>query len=133
MARLSQQCYSTFKIVRSCNPIKRLMHGLSPLIKAGEVHAIMGPEREWKSTLAATLMGHPKYKVTEGKVKFKGKDLLKMNSRGARGGRAFWLFNIPRKFRGKFGFAFASVLITLWGKREVKISSSTFVYLQKKC
>ena len=57
---------------------KEILKGLSLSVSAGEVHAIMGPNGGGKSTLANVLMGHPGYKVTGGKVTFKGQDLLKM-------------------------------------------------------
>ncbi|NGQ95270.1 Fe-S cluster assembly ATPase SufC [Brevibacillus sp. SYP-B805] len=57
---------------------KEIIKGLSLEIKGGEVHAIMGPNGTGKSTLASTLMGHPKYEVTEGSVTLNGEDLLEM-------------------------------------------------------
>lgn len=58
---------------------KEILKGLSLEIKGGEVHAIMGPNGTGKSTLASTLMGHPKYKVTDGTVTLDGQDLLEMS------------------------------------------------------
>jgi len=57
---------------------KQILNGVNLKVKQGEVHAIMGPNGTGKSTLAYTLMGHPSYTVDEGKVTFKGKDLLEM-------------------------------------------------------
>lgn len=57
---------------------KEILKGLSLDIKGGEVHAIMGPNGTGKSTLASTLMGHPKYEVTEGTVTLDGEDVLEM-------------------------------------------------------
>ncbi len=57
---------------------KEILKGVDLTIKQGEIHAIMGPNGTGKSTLAYTLMGHPAYEVTQGEVKFKGKDLLKL-------------------------------------------------------
>ncbi|MCZ8518419.1 MULTISPECIES: Fe-S cluster assembly ATPase SufC [Paenibacillus] len=57
---------------------KEILKGLSLSIKGGEVHAIMGPNGTGKSTLASTLMGHPKYEVTEGSVTLNGEDVLEM-------------------------------------------------------
>ncbi|MCZ8513472.1 Fe-S cluster assembly ATPase SufC [Paenibacillus filicis] len=57
---------------------KEILKGLSLSIKGGEVHAIMGPNGTGKSTLASTLMGHPKYEVTEGSVSLDGEDVLEM-------------------------------------------------------
>ncbi|MFC0211345.1 Fe-S cluster assembly ATPase SufC [Paenibacillus chartarius] len=57
---------------------KEILKGLNLEIKGGEVHAIMGPNGTGKSTLASTLMGHPKYEVTEGSVTLNGEDVLEM-------------------------------------------------------
>jgi len=57
---------------------KEILKGLSLELKGGEVHAIMGPNGTGKSTLASTLMGHPKYEVTDGEVYFNGENLLEM-------------------------------------------------------
>jgi len=57
---------------------KEILKGLSLDIKGGEVHAIMGPNGTGKSTLASTLMGHPKYEVVGGSITFNEEDLLEM-------------------------------------------------------
>ena len=53
-----------------------ILKGVDLTVNQGEVHALMGPNGTGKSTLAYVLMGHPKYEVTEGKVIFKGVNLL---------------------------------------------------------
>ena len=55
-----------------------ILKGLSLNIKGGEVHAIMGPNGTGKSTLASSLMGHPKYTIASGSVTLNGEDLLEM-------------------------------------------------------
>ncbi|ALS20818.1 MULTISPECIES: Fe-S cluster assembly ATPase SufC [Paenibacillus] len=57
---------------------KEILKGLSLSINGGEVHAIMGPNGTGKSTLASTLMGHPKYEVTGGSVSLNDEDVLEM-------------------------------------------------------
>lgn len=57
---------------------KEILKGLTLEVKGGEVHAIMGPNGTGKSTLASTLMGHPKYEVTGGSVTLDGEDVLEM-------------------------------------------------------
>lgn len=53
-----------------------ILRGVDLTVNQGEVHALMGPNGTGKSTLAYVLMGHPKYKVTEGEVIFKGINVL---------------------------------------------------------
>jgi Fe-S cluster assembly ATP-binding protein len=55
---------------------KPLLKGVSMTIHQGEIHALMGPNGTGKSTLAYTLMGHPGYTVTCGKILLDGTDIL---------------------------------------------------------
>lgn len=57
---------------------KNVVSGINLTVKPGEVHAIMGPNGSGKSSLALTLMGHPGYKVTTGKVMVGSSDLLSL-------------------------------------------------------
>ncbi len=57
---------------------KEIVRGLDLAVPAGEVHAIMGPNGSGKSTLAYVLAGREDYEVTEGRVRFLGRDLLAM-------------------------------------------------------
>ncbi len=76
---------------------KEILKGLNLEIKGGEVHAIMGPNGTGKSTLASTLMGHPKYEVTEGSVTLNGEDVLDMAVDERRVPDCFWLCSIRAK------------------------------------
>lgn len=58
---------------------KEILKGLSLSIEENEIHALMGPNGNGKSTLLAAIMGHPKYTVTQGSITFKGKDVLSMS------------------------------------------------------
>ncbi|HNW97475.1 MAG TPA: Fe-S cluster assembly ATPase SufC [Bacteroidales bacterium] len=57
---------------------KKIINGFNLEVKAGEVHAIMGPNGTGKSTLASAIAGKENYTVTEGEIIFKGKNLLEM-------------------------------------------------------
>lgn len=57
---------------------QEILKGVNLAVNSGQVHAIMGPNGTGKSTLAYTLMGHPSYKVTQGKALFKSRDILKL-------------------------------------------------------
>lgn len=54
---------------------KTIIKNLNFSIKKGEVHAIMGKNGSGKSTLAKTIAGHPRYKITEGKIMFNNEDI----------------------------------------------------------
>ena len=54
---------------------KDILKGLNLEVKAGEVHAIMGPNGTGKSTLASILAGLDKYEIKEGSIIYKGIDL----------------------------------------------------------
>ena len=79
---------------------KPILKGLTLTVNQGEIHAIMGPNGSGKSTLANALMGHPKYEVTGGSVRFKGQDIAEWSAdeRGRRG--LFLAFQYPTAIPG---------------------------------
>ncbi len=79
---------------------KEILKGLSLTVNAGEVHALMGPNGSGKSTLSFCLMGHPKYEVTAGTIRFKGQDIRELapHTRAAAG--MFLAFQYPTAIPG---------------------------------
>lgn len=57
---------------------KEILKGLNLHVKSGEIHALMGPNGNGKSTLLAAVMGHPRYHVSEGEILLDGKSVLDM-------------------------------------------------------
>lgn len=58
---------------------KEILRGINLEVKAGEIHAIMGPNGNGKSTLLSAIMGHPKYTVTQGSIELDNQDVLAMS------------------------------------------------------
>lgn len=58
---------------------KAILHGVNLTIRRGETHALMGPNGSGKSTLGLVIMGHPKYQVTAGTIKFNGVEINEMS------------------------------------------------------
>jgi len=54
---------------------KRILHDINLTIKTGETQVLFGPNGSGKTTLLMTIMGFPKYQVTEGSIIFKDKDI----------------------------------------------------------
>lgn len=79
---------------------KEILNGIDLDIRAGEVHAIMGPNGSGKSTLSYVLAGREGYEVTEGTIRFKGRDLMEMgvDERAAAG--VFLAFQYPLEIPG---------------------------------
>jgi Fe-S cluster assembly ATP-binding protein len=57
---------------------KEILSSVSLDVPAGEVHALMGRNGSGKSSLSAVVMGHPAYKVTGGRILFKGEDIASL-------------------------------------------------------
>jgi Fe-S cluster assembly ATP-binding protein len=79
---------------------RTVLHGVSMALRAGSVAVLMGANGSGKSTLGLALAGHPRYRVTAGRVLFAGADLLALNvEQRARAG-LFLSFQAPPEIPG---------------------------------
>ncbi|HVC19184.1 MAG TPA: Fe-S cluster assembly ATPase SufC [Vicinamibacterales bacterium] len=79
---------------------KAILKGIDLTVHAGETHAIMGPNGSGKSTLARVLAGHPGYEVTEGEVRYKGRNLLELDPEERAREGLFMAFQYPVEIAG---------------------------------
>jgi Fe-S cluster assembly ATP-binding protein len=77
-----------------------ILRGVDLTVRAGEVHAIMGPNGSGKSTLAHVIAGRPGYTVTQGSVRFRGRDLLAMPPEARAREGVFLAFQYPVEIPG---------------------------------
>jgi Fe-S cluster assembly ATP-binding protein len=77
-----------------------ILRGVDLLVHPGEIHSLMGPNGSGKSTLANALLGSPDYRVTAGRVLFKGEDVTDWppDVRGKAG--MFLAFQYPEEIAG---------------------------------
>ncbi len=59
---------------------KEVLKGVTLEIHSGEIHALMGPNGSGKTTLSLALMGHPKYKITKGRIILDGTDITNLDT-----------------------------------------------------
>ncbi len=79
---------------------KHILNGLDLTVNAGEVHAIMGPNGAGKSTLAHVIAGREGYIVTDGEVRFLGKNLLDLEPEARACEGVFLGFQYPVEIPG---------------------------------
>ncbi len=79
---------------------KEILKGINLNVGKGEVHAIMGPNGSGKSTLAHILAGRDGYEVTDGEVRFEGKDLLALSPEDRARQGVFLAFQYPVEIPG---------------------------------
>jgi Fe-S cluster assembly ATP-binding protein len=77
-----------------------ILRGLDLHVPPGEVHAIMGPNGSGKSTLAHVIAGRDGYDVTEGRVLYRGADLLALAPEERARQGVFLAFQYPVEIPG---------------------------------
>jgi Fe-S cluster assembly ATP-binding protein len=79
---------------------REILKGIDLAVEPGKVHAIMGPNGSGKSTLAYTLMGHPGYEITEGRILLNSTDITEMSPDERAKEGLFLAFQYPHAIPG---------------------------------
>ena len=79
---------------------QEILRGVDLTVRSGEIHIIMGPNGSGKSTLCYALMGHPKYKITQGTVTFNGQNIVELSPDKRAHLGLFLGFQYPREVPG---------------------------------
>ena len=99
---------------------KEILHGITLEFQSGTTHAIMGPNGSGKSTLAHTLMGNPRYKITQGKIILNGKDITNASVKERADAGIFLSFQHPAEISGVTINSFLREAINTKREREGK-------------
>ncbi|MFP3197674.1 MAG: Fe-S cluster assembly ATPase SufC [Sulfolobaceae archaeon] len=59
---------------------REILKGVELKINSREIHVLMGPNGSGKTSLSLAIMGHPKYKITEGKILLDGEDITNLET-----------------------------------------------------
>jgi Fe-S cluster assembly ATP-binding protein len=106
---------------------KEIISGLNLTVRGGEVHVIMGPNGTGKSTLASTLMGHPKYKIAGGSVTLDGEDLTSKSTTERSRAGLFLALQHPPEVSGVSNLNFLRAALNAHRTKENEVSAIRFV------
>ena len=104
---------------------KQILKGINLTVNEGEIHAIMGPNGNGKSTLLQTIMGHPAYTVVSGSITFNGKDVLSMSVDERSKAGLFLAMQYPKEIAGVTNSDFLRAAIN--ARLEKNISLFKFI------
>jgi Fe-S cluster assembly ATP-binding protein len=103
---------------------REILRGVNLAIDKGEIHALMGPNGSGKSTLANTLLGHPAYEITEGRIIFRGEEINESDPHERARAGLFLAFQYPVAIPGVSVANFLRMAIN--AKRAEPISVKEF-------
>lgn len=107
---------------------KKVVNNLSLNVRKGEMHALMGPNGSGKTSLCATLLGNPSYRVIKGSIVFNKKNIanLKTEDRAKLG-----MFLSFQEVPEISGVGMSSFLRTIAKKRENGNSRAAVEHTEK--
>lgn len=86
------------KNITAVSESQPLIKDINLEIKAGEIHAVMGPKHSGKSALAHVIAGHPSIQITDGSITFKRKKIEALEPEERADLGIFTSFQFPPEF-----------------------------------
>ncbi len=107
---------------------KIILNGISLTVNGGETHAIMGPNGTGKSTLAAIVMGHPKYHIESGEILLDGENIIDMpiDERSRKG--LFLAMQNPVEVPGVTNFDFVKTAVAARLAKDEHLRVGKFIF-----
>lgn len=109
---------------------KEILKGIDLTVADHEIHALMGPNGNGKSTLLAAIMGHPKYTVTQGTIELDGRNVLEMSVDERSRAGLFLAMQYPQEVPGVTNSDFLRAAMN--ARRENPISLFSFIKEMEK-
>jgi Fe-S cluster assembly ATP-binding protein len=113
---------------------KEILKGIDLSIGAGEVAAVMGPNGSGKSTLSYVLSGKEGYEITQGSIRFQGKDLAEMEPDERAAAGVFLAFQYPLEIAGVTTMTFLRTALNAQKRQrgEEEMSAAAFMKLARE-
>lgn len=109
---------------------KEILKGVDLTVNEGEIHALMGPNGNGKSTLLGAIMGDPSFSIDAGSISYDGKNILEMpvNERSKEG--IFLGMQYPKEIAGITNSDFLRAAMNV--RREKPVSLFEFIKTMEK-
>ncbi len=109
-----------------------LLEGVDLTLKSGELAVIVGPNGSGKSTLAYTIMGHPEYSITSGKIALGTTDITSLAPEKKAELGLFLGFQSPEEIEGISFIEIMRLVVNKKRPSDQQLSSIAFRELTKK-